>query len=366
MKLSKWMTISTAALALAGGILTADADSMVLSGGEKLDLGEKVSVFDGKRSFFGSQLHDWLMEDKAVTTVEEAIKKENLFPKNEAYSHDVAQMAVDVLRRGKLYQVRSEDKGICYQGMVVSIALSDADEMKLALYSAALDTQSKKAVKDNQAEAKELVPLLAMAHGQLTVKAHSDWADKTSKKGLAYSTGSAQISIIRDGFTLPVYLKAIIHKDKGMTTYTLLAADQASGAYLSLSSTRRWQELKNETHAFTLSGSRPSSDGRNVRSGWYGRQWRSASSRTWRERQHGGCQSHGAAADGRASRTHAGEPGISGRWKSSQRDDLYALSPLRRSTSLCGAALPSREEAGCVRHRFRDGNERGSGRGLFP
>ena len=58
-----------------------------------------------------------------------------------------------------------------------------------------------------------------------------DWADKTSKKGLAYSTGSAQISIIRDGFTLPVYLKAIIHKDKGMTTYTLLAADQASGAY---------------------------------------------------------------------------------------------------------------------------------------
>ena len=79
--------------------------------------------------------------------------------------------------------------------------------------------------------AKELAPLLAMTHGQLTVKAHSDWADKTSKKGLAYSTGSAQISIIRDGFTLPVYLKAIIHKDKGMTTYTLLAADQASGAY---------------------------------------------------------------------------------------------------------------------------------------
>lgn len=214
MKLSKWMTISMASLALAGGVLTADADSMVLSGGEKLDLGEKVSVFDGKRSFFGSQLHDWLMEDK------------------EAYSHDVAQMAVDVLRRGKLYQVRSEDKGICYQGMVVSIALSDADEMKLALYSAALDTQSKEAVKDNQAEAKELAPLLAMTHGQLTVKAHSDWADKTSKKGLAYSTGSAQISIIRDGFTLPVYLKAIIHKDKGMTTYTLLAADQASGAYL--------------------------------------------------------------------------------------------------------------------------------------
>ncbi len=228
MKLSKWMTISMASLALAGGVLTADADSMVLSGGEKLDLGEKVSVFDGERSFFGSQLHDWLMEDKAVTTVEEAIKKENLFPKNEAYSHDVAQMAVDVLRRGKLYQVRSEDKGICYQGMVVSIALSDADEMKLALYSAALDTKSKEAAKDNQAEAeaKEL------AHGQLTVKAHSDWADKTSKKGLAYTTGSAQISIIRDGFTLPVYLKAIIHKDKGMTTYTLLAADQASGAYL--------------------------------------------------------------------------------------------------------------------------------------
>lgn len=48
MKLSKWMTISMASLALAGGVLTADADSMVLSGGEKLDLGEKVSVFDGK------------------------------------------------------------------------------------------------------------------------------------------------------------------------------------------------------------------------------------------------------------------------------------------------------------------------------
>ena len=231
MKLSKWMTISTAALVMAGGILTAEADSMVLSGGEKLDLGEKVSVFDGERSFFGSQLHDWLMEDKAVTTVEEAIRKEQLFPANEAYSHDVAQMAVDILRRGKLYQVRSEDKGICYQGMVISIALSDADERKLALYSAALDARSKKAAKDNQAEAKELAPLLAVMDGQLTVKAHSDWADKTSKKGLAYSTGSAQISIIRDGFTLPVYLKAIIHKDQGMTTYTLLAADQASGAY---------------------------------------------------------------------------------------------------------------------------------------
>ena len=365
MKLSKWMTISTAALALAGGVLTADADSMVLSGGEKLDLGEKVSVFDGERSFFGSQLHDWLMEDKAVTTVEEAIKKENLFPKNEAYSHDVAQMAVDVLRRGKLYQVRSEDKGICYQGMVVSIALSDADEMKLALYSAALDTQSKEAVKDNQAEAKELAPLLAMTHGQLTVKAHSDWADKTSKKGLAYSTGSAQISIIRDGFTLPVYLKSIIHKDKGMTTYTLLAADRPA-RILSPSSTRRWQEPENETHAFTLSGRRPPSDGRTVSRRRYGRHPGGVSSRTWRERQHGGCQSHGAAADGRASRTHVGEPGISGRGGSAPWDDLYALSPLCRSTSLCGAALPSREEAGCVRHRFRYGNERGSGRGLFP
>ena len=232
MKLSKWMTISTAALVMAGGILTAEADSMILSGGEKLDLGEKVSVFDGERSFFGSQLHDWLMEDKAVTTVEEAIRKEQLFPENEAYPHDVAQMAVDILRRGKLYQVRSEDKGICYQGMVISIALSDADEMKLALYSTALDARSKKAAKDNQAEVKELAPLLAVMDGRLTVKSHSDWADKTSKKGLAYSTGSAQISIIRDGFTLPVYLKAIIHKDKGMTTYTLLAADQASGAYL--------------------------------------------------------------------------------------------------------------------------------------
>lgn len=241
--MKKWIVASMAAASLTLGGMTAQADTMVLSGGESLDLGA-ISVYDGERSFFGSQIHDWLMEDSAAKTVEEALNKEKVFPEGSDASKAASEMAIDILRRGKVYQVRSVDNGTYYQGMVLSISVSDAEMLQMTLLSQALEKkdagdEAKKLAEGAEAaeaakEEDELddLPLLSSFVDDVEVKTHSDWKKAASKAGIAYETGSAQITLKRKGLALPLFLKGIVMRESGSTTYTLLAADQASGTYL--------------------------------------------------------------------------------------------------------------------------------------
>ncbi len=234
--MKKWIAASMAAVSLTIGGMTAQADTMVLSGGEKLDLGA-VSVYDGERSFFGSQIHEWLMADDTAKTIEKALDEEKVFPEGSTYAKEASEMAVDILRRGKVYQVRSVDNGTYYQGMVLSFSLSDQEMMQMALYGKALDVKSdEKKAEEAPAEKKddELddLPLLSSFVDDVDFKIQKDWTAAQSKAGLAYETGSAQITLKRKGLSLPIFLKGIVMREADKTTYTLMAADQASGKYL--------------------------------------------------------------------------------------------------------------------------------------
>lgn len=227
MKYNKWLTAVALTGAVFCGGMAAEADSLTLSGGEVLDLGNTISVYDGERSFFGSQMHDWLIEGNPSASIEKVLVQENVFPENSAYAKEFSVLAADVLKQGKVYQVRAAANDTYYQGMVVSIALTDAQQKQLAVYQ--------KAALEHQADTEKdtlVQTLLNACHHQVTVTSASSWDEEKAASGLAYRTGDARMIWNRDGFTLPLYMKGVVIKEDGRTTYTLLVGDQVSGQYL--------------------------------------------------------------------------------------------------------------------------------------
>lgn len=248
MKMKKWLAASMTALAVTAGAMSVSADSLTLSGGEVLDMGSAVSVYPGERSFFGSQLHDWLLEPDAAITVEKALEGAAVFPKDKDYSKEFSEMAVSILRTGKVYQLRAAADDTFYQGMMVSLSVSDSDMLKLAMYGhTALSDKEKPetetaAVKDvyapketapakDRAKEDSLDRALSLFRGAVKVEDHSSWEDRKSEKGLSYRTGDARLVLNKNGFMIPLYVKGVITRGEGKTVYTVFAADQASGRY---------------------------------------------------------------------------------------------------------------------------------------
>lgn len=232
MKMIKWLALSTTALVLAAGGLSVQADSLTLSGGEVLDMGSSVSVYPGERSFFGSQFHDWLMKPDAASTLEKAMEGANLFPKDKGDEKEMSEMAVGILRTGKVYQVRAAANDTFYQGMVLSLSVSDSDMLKMAMAgSAALEKEGKTGNLTGSEKKEALDLALAALKGTVDVEDHSSWENRVSGKGLAYRTADAKVALTRDGFLLPLYVKGIITKGEGKTVYTAFVSDQASGNY---------------------------------------------------------------------------------------------------------------------------------------
>lgn len=249
MKMKKWLAASLTALAVTAGSMAVSADSLTLSGGEVMDMGASVSVYPGERSFFGSQLHDWLMEPDAAKTVEKALEGAAVFPQDKDYSKEFSEMAVSILRTGKVYQLRAAADDTFYQGMMVSLSVSDSDMLKLAMYGhtalsdkekpeTAGEDVSKKAsaVKtspSDEAPAAEdsMDRALSLLRGAVKVEDHSSWEDRKSEKGLSYRTADARLVLNKNGFMIPLYVKGVITRGEGKTVYTVFAADQASGRY---------------------------------------------------------------------------------------------------------------------------------------
>lgn len=248
MKMKKWLAASMTALAVTAGAVSVSADSLTLSGGEVMDMGSSVSVYPGERSFFGSQLHDWLLEPNAAITVEKALEGAAVFPQDKDYSKEFSEMAVSILRTGKVYQLRAAADDTFYQGMMVSLSVSDSDMLKLAMYgqtalsnkekleteaAAGKDASAPKEKAPAKGTAKEdsLDKALSLLRGAVKVEDHSSWEDRKSEKGLSYRTADARLVLNKNGFMIPLYVKGVITRGEGKTVYTVFAADQASGRY---------------------------------------------------------------------------------------------------------------------------------------
>lgn len=294
MKLKKWLAASAAAMILVSGASAVSAASITTAGDQKLDLGSSISVLPGERTFFGGQFHDWLLTGNVEGTIQEILAQGNVFPENSVSNKQFASVAASILKSAKVYQVCASANDTYYQGMVLSIAVSDNDMTKLLLAlnaaqaeaspviepetAAAASADNKvtegkaaPAAEETAAEGETVKAAATKAATEKTVKAeakketkkeakeekseiknsggvldgmqtawgkkveiteNSHWEDKVSKNGLSYRTGSVKALVHKDGFVIPVFAKGIITRSGTSTIYTVFGADQASGKYL--------------------------------------------------------------------------------------------------------------------------------------
>ncbi|WP_443658835.1 hypothetical protein [Dialister hominis] len=294
MKLKKWLAASAAAMILVSGASAVSAASITTAGDQKLDLGSSISVLPGERTFFGGQFHDWLLTGNVEGTIQEILDQGNVFPENSVSNKQFASVAASILKSAKVYQVCASANDTYYQGMVLSIAVSDNDMTKLLLAlnaaqaeaspviepetAAAASADNKvtegkaaPAAEETAAEGETVKAAATKAATEKTVKAeakketkkeakeekseiknsgdvldgmqtawgkkveiteNSHWEDKVSKNGLSYRTGSVKALVHKDGFVIPVFAKGIITRSGTSTIYTVFVADQASGKYL--------------------------------------------------------------------------------------------------------------------------------------
>ena len=294
MKLKKWLAASAAAMILVSGASAVSAASITTAGDQKLDLGSSISVLRGERTFFGGQFHDWLLTGNVEGTIQEILAQGNVFPENSVSNKQFASVAASILKSAKVYQVCASANDTYYQGMVLSIAVSDNDMTKLLLAlnaaqaeaspviepetAAAASADNKvtegkaaPAAEETAAEGETVKAAATKAATEKTVKAeakketkkeakeekseiknsggvldgmqtawgkkveiteNSHWEDKVSKNGLSYRTGSVKALVHKDGFVIPVFAKGIITRSGTSTIYTVFVADQASGKYL--------------------------------------------------------------------------------------------------------------------------------------
>lgn len=294
MKLKKWLAASAAAMILVSGASAVSAASITTAGDQKLDLGSSISVLPGERTFFGGQFHDWLLTGNVEGTIQEILAQGNVFSENSVSNKQFASVAASILKSAKVYQVCASANDTYYQGMVLSIAVSDNDMTKLLLAlnaaqaeaspviepetAAAASADNKvtegkaaPAAEETAAEGETVKAAATKAATEKTVKAeakketkkeakeekseiknsggvldgmqtawgkkveiteNSHWEDKVSKNGLSYRTGSVKALVHKDGFVIPVFAKGIITRSGTSTIYTVFVADQASGKYL--------------------------------------------------------------------------------------------------------------------------------------
>lgn len=294
MKLKKWLAASAAAMILVSGASAVSAASITTAGDQKLDLGSSISVLPGERTFFGGQFHDWLLTGNVEGTIQEILAQGNVFPENSVNNKQFASVAASILKSAKVYQVCASANDTYYQGMVLSIAVSDNDMTKLLLALNAAQAEASPVIEpetaaaasaDNKvtegkaafaaeetaAEGETVKAAATKAATEKTVKAeakketkkeakeekseiknsgdvldgmqtawgkkveiteNSHWEDKVSKNGLSYRTGSVKALVHKDGFVIPVFAKGIITRSGTSTIYTVFVANQASGKYL--------------------------------------------------------------------------------------------------------------------------------------
>lgn len=261
MTIKKWAAAGMTALALAAGVSVARADSLTLAGGETVNLGQNVNVLDGDKTFFGAQLKDWLQRPSAEASVEKLLREKQVFGEEAPEYKELSRAAVSLLRTAKVYQVRSVADGTYYQGMMASLSLSDeellqwkqyrdlaADGGKAAIGGAdgptsvyltsgqAQQEVAEAAGTEKKKDAGEAVKEAGKAEkgllgGAVQVVSNTSWKEGTSRKGISYRYASARIDAVRNGFAIPLYVEGIIMKEKDRTTFTIFAADQASGKY---------------------------------------------------------------------------------------------------------------------------------------
>ena len=161
---------------LVSGASAVSAASITTAGDQKLDLGSSISVLPGERTFFGGQFHDWLLTGNVEGTIQEILAQGNVFPENSVNNKQFASVAASILKSAKVYQVCASANDTYYQGMVLSIAVSDNDMTKLLLALNAAQAEASPVIEPETAAA-------ASADNKVTEGKAAPAAEETAAEG---------------------------------------------------------------------------------------------------------------------------------------------------------------------------------------
>jgi hypothetical protein len=253
--MKKWMAAAAAAVLMTTGVLSANADNLVLPEGQTLPLGSEVNVWKGSQSFVGGVVEDFLGKKDLPDVLEKNIRETGVFPESdEASPHELAQLTARVLKNSRLYQLRSDVNDTFYTGLVISLPVSGNDMAQmLKLASAARMpegyTSSGSLTEEEREAGTDVAGVVfdkAMTEWSqfLTVGEHSSWEDGVSSSGVPYSKAHANLVINQSGLLLPVYVGGFILKGDTGATYNILIADQTSGDYFGEIVDNALQEIK--------------------------------------------------------------------------------------------------------------------------
>lgn len=220
MKRRMWAPLLAAALAVGPMGLAAD---WVLPSGEVLPMGDKVVVWNAHDGYLGEAADAFLADPYFAREISKGFLEESgLFEKNEKKGADALGTAVmDVLRRSRVYQLRTTEGDVMHTAIAVSIPcdlkLTDAEKQDILTRAAAKTMEVEgngeilDAVKDYDAAIKETSEKSGKSHG------------------VSYKSGKIVMTPKYEKMKMPLFLYWMSTTKNDKETVTFVFANQTAG-----------------------------------------------------------------------------------------------------------------------------------------
>lgn len=129
------MKKTAAALAVMAALLVGNpsyADDLPLPGGHVLPLGRQVTVKRGEDSYFAKPVARMLSDPEIKKQLGKTFDSMNLFPVEPGKSsEELAEITWKLMQKGRFYQLKTEKADAYHQALVVSVAISREDWLKI-------------------------------------------------------------------------------------------------------------------------------------------------------------------------------------------------------------------------------------------
>ncbi len=220
MKKKIWASLLATALAVGPMSLAAD---WVLPSGEVLPMGENVVVWNGHDGYLGEAADAFLADPYLAEEISKGFLEESgLFEEDEKKEADVLGSAImDVLRRSRVYQLRTTKGDAMHTAIAVSIPcdlkLTDAEKQNILARAAAKTMEIEgngdilDAVKDYDAAIKETSEKSGKSHG------------------VSYKSGKIVMTPKFEKLKMPLFLYWMSTTKNDKETVTFVFANQTAG-----------------------------------------------------------------------------------------------------------------------------------------
>ena len=259
---------------------SASADTLTLPKGNVLDFGDTVDVLDGRQTYFGKQMKNWVEHEAvekeskpqaaAIGIIGGADGPTSVYLTSKLAPH-VSRLAAEALGELRVYQLRANTTEAFYESLVFSFSVDHKNSEKekngllpfvKLMGKEMTDTAGSTAAKQEAADKKNAVipfagkmwkeaeigepykQFLGEKGIRLYVSGETRWKEKKSRGGKVYRLAKVKAGLYTGGCLIPFFAEGLILEDGDSTTYTLFASDQKSGAYFAPYVEKAAREMK--------------------------------------------------------------------------------------------------------------------------